>query len=39
MVQAQKDLSTPAGTQLIGYEVRDGIAVLTLNDPPANTYS
>ena len=23
---------------LIGYEVQDGIAVLTLNDPPANTY-
>jgi len=24
---------------LIDYEVKDGIAVLTLNDPPANTYS
>jgi len=29
---------TPA-KNLIGYVVQDGIAVLTLNDPPANTYS
>ena len=26
-------------TQLVQYEVREQIAVLTLNDPPANTYS
>ena len=38
MVQAQKDLSAPAG-KLIGYEVIDSIALLTLTDPPANTYS
>jgi enoyl-CoA hydratase/carnithine racemase len=25
--------------ELIGYETSEGIAVLTLNDPPANTYS
>jgi enoyl-CoA hydratase/carnithine racemase len=25
--------------QLVEYSLRDGIAVLTLNDPPANTYS
>ena len=25
--------------ELVRYEARDGIAVLTLNDPPANTYS
>jgi enoyl-CoA hydratase len=25
--------------ELVRYEVREGIAVLTLNDPPANTYS
>ena len=24
---------------LVGYDVSDGIAVLTLTDPPANTYS
>ena len=24
---------------LLDYRVQDGIAVLTLNDPPANTYS
>jgi len=26
-------------TTLVHYEVRDGVAVLTLNDPPANTYT
>src|SRR5437867_6288567 len=33
--------STSAGEdrELIQYQVADGIAVLTLNDPPANTYS
>ena len=25
--------------QLIGYEVEDGVAVLTMDDPPANTYT
>jgi len=25
--------------QLIGYEVQDGVAVLTMDDPPANTYT
>jgi enoyl-CoA hydratase len=39
MVQAEKDLSAPAGDQLINYEVKDGVVLLTLNDPPANTYS
>src|ERR671913_2291981 len=24
---------------LVGYEAREGVAVLTLTDPPANTYS
>jgi enoyl-CoA hydratase/carnithine racemase len=28
-----------AATELVRYEVRDGVALLTLNDPPANTYS
>lgn len=39
MVQAQKDLSAPTGKQLIRHEMKDGVALLTLNDPPANTYS
>lgn len=25
--------------RLVQYEIRDGVAVITLNDPPANTYS
>jgi enoyl-CoA hydratase/carnithine racemase len=28
-----------AGAELVRYEAREGVAVLTLNDPPANTYS
>jgi enoyl-CoA hydratase/carnithine racemase len=28
-----------AAGELVGYEVSEGVAVLTLNDPPANTYS
>jgi enoyl-CoA hydratase/carnithine racemase len=28
-----------AGGTLVGYRAGDGVAVLTLNDPPANTYS
>src|ERR1044072_3140921 len=39
MAQAEKDLDSPTAKQLIGYEVTDGVALLTLNDPPANTYS
>lgn len=30
---------TEMDTQLVHYEARDKIAILTLNDPPANTYS
>jgi enoyl-CoA hydratase len=33
------DLSLSDSRELIDYQVNDGIAVLTLNDPPANTYS
>src|ERR1043165_5221318 len=39
MVQTEKDLSVPTDKQLIGYEVKGGVALLTLNDPPAKTYS
>ncbi|HEX7176962.1 MAG TPA: enoyl-CoA hydratase/isomerase family protein [Pyrinomonadaceae bacterium] len=28
-----------ASKELVRYEVREGVALLTLNDPPANTYS
>ena len=28
-----------ASKELVRYEVREGVAILTLNDPPANTYS
>ncbi|HEX8557185.1 MAG TPA: enoyl-CoA hydratase/isomerase family protein [Pyrinomonadaceae bacterium] len=31
--------SPGAAAELVRYEARDGVAVLTLNDPPANTYS
>jgi enoyl-CoA hydratase len=30
---------TMADTKLVTYEVRDGIAILSLTDPPANTYT
>jgi len=33
------DLTLSDSRELIDYQVNDGIAVLTLNDPPANTYS
>lgn len=39
MAQAQKDLGSQTEKQLISYEVKDRVALLTLNDPPANTYS
>ena len=33
-------MAAKAGTrELVRYEVMDGVAVLTLDDPPANTYS
>ncbi|MBC7931187.1 MAG: enoyl-CoA hydratase/isomerase family protein [Rubrivivax sp.] len=31
--------TTEAGTKLVQYRVDQGVAILTLNDPPANTYS
>jgi enoyl-CoA hydratase/carnithine racemase len=29
----------PTDKVLVDYEVRDGVAIITLNDPPANTYT
>jgi enoyl-CoA hydratase len=39
-VQSSPD-ETQSGqrSELVRYEIREGVAVLTLNDPPANTYS
>ncbi len=34
-----RDWTQPSEKVLVEYAVRNGVAVLTLNDPPANTYS
>jgi enoyl-CoA hydratase len=39
MAQTEKDLSPQTEKQLIDFQVETGVAVITLNDPPANTYS
>jgi enoyl-CoA hydratase/carnithine racemase len=42
MSQAETKAQTPAGEvtgSLVHYRAQEGIALLTLNDPPANTYS
>jgi enoyl-CoA hydratase/carnithine racemase len=39
MAQAEKDFTGSDEKQLVSYAVQDGVALLTLNDPPANTYS
>ncbi|MBV9210129.1 MAG: enoyl-CoA hydratase/isomerase family protein [Acidobacteria bacterium] len=39
MSEAKAQETAEAGGKLVEYRVEDGIAVLTLNDPPANTYS
>jgi enoyl-CoA hydratase/carnithine racemase len=38
MTQSTAD-EAAAGNSLVNYEVRDGVAYLVLNDPPANTYT
>lgn len=38
MAEAKTQESQPKGN-LVRYEAREGVAILTLNDPPANTYS
>lgn len=35
----KRDWTQPSTQTLVSYEAKNGIAVLTLNDPPANTYS
>src|SRR5919204_3724380 len=37
--KAQEAAGQEAERELVRYEARDGVALLTLNDPPANTYS
>jgi enoyl-CoA hydratase/carnithine racemase len=37
--EAKVQDTADAGDDLVRYETREGIALLTLNDPPANTYS
>src|SRR5688500_495712 len=34
-----RDWTRPSDATLVDYQVKEGVAVLTLNDPPANTYS
>jgi enoyl-CoA hydratase len=34
-----RQAGTEHESELVGYEAREGVALLTLNDPPANTYS
>src|SRR5687768_16469183 len=35
----KRDWTQPSTNTLVQYEVKGGVAVLTLADPPANTYS
>jgi enoyl-CoA hydratase/carnithine racemase len=37
--KAKDATGNDAAGELVGYEAREGVAILTLNDPPANTYS
>ncbi len=37
--EAKAEVRAEADDRLVRYDVRDGVALLTLNDPPANTYS
>ncbi len=38
-MSAKRDWTQPSNEKLVDYQVKEGVAVLTLNDPPANTYS
>ena len=39
MTEAQTPAKETSATELVQYRAQDGIAIITLNDPPANTYS
>ena len=39
MATATPDVPTAATQTLVHYEVQDGVAIFTLDDPPANTYT
>lgn len=39
MSSDRRDWTQPSAKELVNYQLREGIAQLTLNDPPANTYS
>jgi enoyl-CoA hydratase len=39
MAEAEAQLETNSNADLVQYRVSEGIAFLTLNDPPANTYT
>jgi len=39
MAEAEKKAQESAARELVRYEVSEGVAVLTLDDPPANTYT
>src|SRR5436190_7760178 len=39
MAQAKTELNQSSNKQLVGSELQGGVALLTLTDPPANTYS
>src|SRR5256714_13496966 len=39
MAEARTQETADAGRELVQYQAQAGVAMLTLNDPPANTYS
>src|SRR5713226_3605958 len=39
MVETSASVKSEPARSLVDWQARDGVAVLTLNDPPANTYS
>jgi enoyl-CoA hydratase/carnithine racemase len=39
MAQVETDVTRSDEKQLVRYDAQDGVALLALNDPPANTYS